>query len=133
MQPIVLDTNILVSALIVQHSIPNRIVRLVGDKLVQVRYSDAILNEYLAVLSRKKFKFRLEDIASIIRGIINAGISVSPTQSITPMTDENDRKFYDVAKSTGSILITGNGKHYPSELFILSPAEFTKVYDEGGQ
>ena len=131
MRPIVLDTNILVSALIVQQSIPNRIVRLAGDKTLQVRYSDGILNEYIAVLSRKKFNFRLDDIANVIKGIINAGISVNPMQGTIPMVDEDDRKFYDVAKSTDSFLITGNGKHYPPEPFILSPAEFIRIYDEG--
>jgi putative PIN family toxin of toxin-antitoxin system len=131
MQSIVLDTNILVSSLIVRQSIPAQIVRLTDAKLLQTRYNDNILSEYTAVLSRKKFNFRLEDIASVIQGIINAGISVSPIQSTIPMPDESDRKFYDVAKSAGSILITGNGKHYPSEPFILSPTDFIRMYQQG--
>jgi putative PIN family toxin of toxin-antitoxin system len=129
MSPVVLDTNILVSALIVRQSIPGWIVRLTGDKLLQTRYSGAVLREYIAVLSRKRFNFRPEDIATVTKGIMNAGILVSPVQSTIPMPDESDRKFYDAAKSTGSILITGNSKHYPKERFIVSPAEFIRIYE----
>ncbi|MDR2258925.1 MAG: putative toxin-antitoxin system toxin component, PIN family [Treponema sp.] len=128
MLSIVLDTNILVSALLVRQSIPDRIVRLAGNKIFQTRYSDDILREYIAVLSRKKFNFRLEDIERIITGIMNAGMPVNPVPSACFMADEADRKFYDAAQTAGAILITGNGKHYPSEPFIFSPAEFMRRY-----
>ena len=41
-----------------------------------------------------------------------------------PMPDETDRIFYDTAKASGAILITGNLKHFPSEPFIMKSAEF---------
>jgi hypothetical protein len=44
------------------------------------------------------------------------------------MPDETDRKFYDVAKATDAILITGNTKHYPNEPFVLTPAAFVQRY-----
>jgi len=53
--PIVLDTNILVSALISTGGLPARIIGLVKSRSVQTRYSDAILAEYGTVLSRPKF------------------------------------------------------------------------------
>jgi hypothetical protein len=40
------------------------------------------------------------------------------------MIHEDDRIFYDTAKHSGSILVTGNLKHYPKEAFILAPTEF---------
>jgi predicted nucleic acid-binding protein len=43
------------------------------------------------------------------------------------MPDEEDRKFYNVAKSSGAFLITGNIKHFPPESFIVTPADFLKV------
>jgi putative PIN family toxin of toxin-antitoxin system len=130
MLSIVLDTNILVSALLVRRSVPDWIVRLAGNKIFQTRYSDDILREYIAVLSGKKFNFRLEDIARVITGIIHAGTPVNPVRSAFFMADEADRKFYDAAQATGSMLITGNGKHYPPEPFILSPAAFIRKYGE---
>jgi len=40
------------------------------------------------------------------------------------MTDETDRVFYDTAKASGAILITGNIRHYPAMPFIMTPADF---------
>jgi predicted nucleic acid-binding protein len=40
------------------------------------------------------------------------------------MTDETDRKFFDVAKACEAVLITGNRKHYPQDPLIITPAEF---------
>jgi hypothetical protein len=40
------------------------------------------------------------------------------------MPDEDDRVFYDVARTDEVILITGNKKHYPTSPQILSPAEY---------
>jgi len=39
-------------------------------------------------------------------------------------SDEDDRIFYDTAKSANAVLVTGNKKHYPDESFIMTPAEF---------
>ena len=40
------------------------------------------------------------------------------------MIDEDDRIFYDTAKTAKAYLITGNKKHYPQENFIFTPADF---------
>jgi hypothetical protein len=40
------------------------------------------------------------------------------------MPDEDDRVFYDTAKTAGAYLIPGNTKHFPQEPFILTPAQF---------
>jgi hypothetical protein len=40
------------------------------------------------------------------------------------LPDESDRKFYDVAKATNSLLISGNLKHFPKEPLIMSPVEY---------
>jgi len=125
---IVLDTNVLVSALLVAESFPAQVITLARNRSVQTRYSDAILAEYRTVLSRSKFNFQEEDIQKIINGIIRSGIPVNASLSTVPMPDESDRKFYDVAKDSGAMLITGNTKHYPDEQFILTPAAFVQKY-----
>jgi len=55
---------------------------------------------------------------------------IEPFVSTVFMTDETDRTFYDTAKASDSILITGNIKHYPTEPFIMTPTEF--LTKEGG-
>ena len=125
---IVLDTNILVSALISTGGLPARIIGLVKSRSVQTRYSDAILAEYGTVLSRPKFNFHAEDVQALIAGIIRTGIPADTTPSAVSMADESDRKFYDAAKNSGADLITGNVKHYPDEPFVLTPAFFFQKY-----
>ena len=65
-------------------------------------------------------------------GIINAleagGTVIEPTTSTMPMPDESDRTFYDTAKASGAILVTGNIKHYPDESFIMTPADFLQAF-----
>jgi putative PIN family toxin of toxin-antitoxin system len=124
MPSFVIDTNILVSALIARGSIPHQIIRLIKNSVLQTRYNDAILAEYRDVLLRPKFNFQAEDVQKVVNGIIRAGISVNAVSSTFFMPDESDRKFYDVAKTADAILITGNKKHYPDEPFILTPASF---------
>jgi len=51
-------------------------------------------------------------------------------ESNIPMPDESDRIFYDTAKQSGSILITGNTKHFPDEPFIMTPAEFMRMMED---
>jgi putative PIN family toxin of toxin-antitoxin system len=124
MVSIVIDTNVLVSALIIPGSVPDQVMSMVKNRIAQTRYNNAILAEYWNVLSRPKFNFREEDIQRAVNGIFRAGIIVDAVSSSFPMPDETDRKFYDVAKTAGAMLITGNTKHYPDEPFILAPAAF---------
>ena len=51
---------------------------------------------------------------------------IEPVASTISLPDETDRVFYDTAKSSDSILITGNIKHYPSDEFVMSPSDFLK-------
>jgi len=53
------------------------------------------------------------------------------TASNIPLPDESDRIFYDTAKENGTILITGNTKHYPNEAFIVTPANFLVLLENG--
>jgi putative PIN family toxin of toxin-antitoxin system len=131
MLSIVLDTNVLVSALIIRGSIPDHIIMMIKNRMLQTRYNNAILAEYREVLSRPKFNFRVEDIQRAVSGIIRAGILVDAISNSFPMPDETDRKFYDVAKAANAMLITGNTKHYPNEPFILTPAAFITRCDYG--
>jgi len=52
------------------------------------------------------------------------GTQINPPTSTISLPDETDRIFYDTAKSSEAVLITGNIRHYPEEPFIMTPAEF---------
>ena len=124
MQKVVLDTNILVSAMLSINSNPARVVNMALNRELSVYYNSGILFEYDDVLYRSRFDFNVIKVKNIISTINDSGIELTPDASDFPMIDESDRKFYDLHKAANAILITGNAKHFPKEDLIMSPATF---------
>jgi len=126
--PIVFDTNIIVSALLSKEGSPAKIYRIFLTGALTLIYSPQILEEYQDVLYRPYLQIPHADVDIVINAIRQYGkeVWVMP-QSVGIMPDEDDRVFYDAAKSTGAYLITGNTKHYPCEPFILTPSEFLNL------
>ena len=124
---VVLDTNIIISYALSPRGNPAHIMSLVSSGLIKICYSDTILAEYTELLSRKKFGFSLEKQKDALKAIKEMGTIIEPVPSDIPLPDESDRIFYDLAKETSSILITGNKRHFPDEDFILTPAEFLEL------
>ena len=72
----------------------------------------------------KRVVLDTNDADIVIAAVRQHGEKVMVAPSASPMPDEDDRVFYDTAKTAGAYLITGNSKHYPSEPFILTPSVF---------
>ena len=129
MHKTVIDTNVIISAAITERGNPSKIINLAFDKAFEVYYSAEIFTEYVNVLARPQFNFDTEKQKYFIEGIKRAGILITPYQSDIALPDESDRIFYDTAKESGAILITGNKKHYPADEIIMTPTEFLRLYD----
>lgn len=129
----VIDTNVLVSALLKWNSVPGVIVEqsLVGS-IVPV-LSDAILAEYGEVLHRKKFLFQEEDIRTLLDGIDRRGIFFDPAVLLENPPDPKDGVFYTVTmearKNGEAYLVTGNIKHFPPRPFIVTPREMLTLVE----
>ena len=123
----VLDTNVLVSALLSPLGNPARIYKMFFTGDLGLVYNGSILSEYDDVLHRPYLRIPDEDAAKVINAIKLHGEHVESTPSTFPMTDEDDRAFYDTAKSSDAYLVTGNTRHYPNESFILTPTEFLEL------
>ena len=121
---VVLDTNILVSALWSTKSNPSKIVNMIPNRLIIPHFCDDIFSEYKDVLFRPMFNFNHDDVYKLLELFILFGKTVDVLKSSIALPDESDRVFYDVAKESESILITGNIKHFPYEPFIMTPAIF---------
>jgi uncharacterized protein len=94
MNLIVLDTNVIVSALWNRNGNPAMILKMFFENEIVIFYDKEILNEYNRVLRRSKFKFLEPEINDLLHFIETNGISVSDTEnSIEFMIDESDRKF----------------------------------------
>ena len=126
---IVLDTNVLVSAIWSPGRNASDILNAVFARRFTACYDHRILEEYDRVLHYKKFPFTEWEINSILEPLTKNGISViaDPLPQVS-FTDETDRKFYEVAKFCHALLITGNGKHYPQENDILTMSDFCTRY-----
>ena len=127
MPRVVLDTNILVSALLTPSGNPAKVYKLFLTGILALAYSEEILMEYRDVLHRPRLRIPAGDADTVLDVIRQYGKQVEPIPSIGPMADEDDRIFYDTAKSAGAYLITGNKRHFPDEPFILTPAEFLEL------
>ena len=63
---IILDTNVLVSALLLPESVPSDVLKLVLTGALTIIYDNKILSEYVKVLPREKFKINKLLIEQII-------------------------------------------------------------------
>ncbi|MDR1539274.1 MAG: putative toxin-antitoxin system toxin component, PIN family [Clostridiales bacterium] len=127
MPRVVLDTNILVSALLSPLGNPAKIYRMFLTETLELVFSEDIFTEYEDVLFRPRLRISPVDAETVLAAIRQNGETALPVPSTDAMIDEDDRVFYDAAKSAGAYLITGNTKHYPKEPFVLTPAEFLEL------
>ncbi|MDX9800288.1 MAG: putative toxin-antitoxin system toxin component, PIN family [Spirochaetia bacterium] len=128
---IVLDTNVIISALINPDGIPAQILNLVINGKILFYYDNRILKEYSEVLRRKKFGFEEEWVNTFIDFIKNEGEFVVAEPLKIIFEDEDDKKFFEVAKS-GKVfyLVTGNKKHFPKDKIIVTPKEFMVLFNK---
>lgn len=131
----VIDTNVLVSALLSRHSdgaTVQLLERIFNGNLVPV-YSDAIIQEYWEVLNREKFGFTQEKIKFVLEAILKFGISVDPTPTEEQLPDMKDLPFYEVAmekSSESTYLVTGNLKHFPHRTYIITARQMLDILDQ---
>lgn len=139
----VLDTNVLVSAMFSDASVPGRIVAEALEGDIVPLYNDEILAEYNDVLSREKFKFDRGEVRLLINAIIRRGIPIDagPVEDVVP--DPGDIVFYAVTmekkKTDDAYLVTGNLRHFPKVPFVVTPREMLDILhgipvqaDDGG-
>jgi putative PIN family toxin of toxin-antitoxin system len=126
----VIDTNVLVSALITKNpdAATAKVVRLLLDYGFVPMYDADIIEEYNEVLHRGKLKILPEVADALISYILEHGVEASRANFAEIMPDEDDRVFYEVSLSNeDSFLVTGNLKHYPTSPRVITPAQFVDL------
>jgi putative PIN family toxin of toxin-antitoxin system len=120
----VVDTNVLISALLFKNSVPFRAIEL-AEKQGIILYSEATLNELEQVLNRKKFNkyLSLEDRQVFLLKFISASELVSITEKIAVCRDEKDHKFLELAVSgNANVIVTGD-----LDLLVLNPFQSVEI------
>ena len=95
---VVLDTNVVVSALLTPHGPPGRVLDLVFAGALTVACDDRILDEYAAVLRRPKFGFADHDIMEIVDFLAHMGLAVvaTPLAVLLPDGDDHEASIMEV-------------------------------------
>ena len=122
---LVIDTNIIVSALLSEDSKAFQVLSDALDGKYTVLISEEIFLEYHDVLHRDKFGFDEEIICFLLTWFKENAVWIEVSKSDIPMKDEKDRVFYDLAKSCKARLVTGNIKHYPVDELVTALWELT--------
>lgn len=133
---VVIDTNVLVSALITrnENSPTVKILRFLSESQIIPVYSSEIIKEYYEVLKRDKFRLPENVIFDLLNDIISNGYEVKDIAEVKEqMPDPKDVVFYAVTMSASNkdtLLVTGNGKHFPIKPFVVTPAELVSLMED---
>ena len=131
----VLDTKVLVSAMLKTGSVPGHVVAeaLKGD-IIPVLNGD-ILTEYEDVLNRPKFRFDKRDVKILLDELKKRAVYSDYGLIEDEIPDPKDVIFYAVLmekrKEDDAYLVTGNIKHFPLRTYIVTPRELLDIIEEG--
>ena len=126
---VVLDTNVVISALLSPHRAPAQVLDLVlaGDLTALV--DDRITAEYRAVARRPRFGFAAVDVDRVLDALEALAEHVTAAPLDVTFPDPDDLPFLEVAVAgRADMLVTGNARHFvPSRgahaVAIRSPRE----------
>ncbi|HYA23397.1 MAG TPA: putative toxin-antitoxin system toxin component, PIN family [Terriglobales bacterium] len=128
---VVVDTNVLVSRLLLPQSIPAQAVRRALDSTLL--FSEATMNELADVLSRAKFDpyIARRDREQFVRELCTIGEFVPIIQLVRDCPDPSDNKFLEVAlNGRADPILTGDADllalHPWRKIAIVTPAEYLK-------
>ena len=135
MTKIILDTNVIVSALI-KSDTPPALILSSYVPFCELCLSEIIFSEYETVLARPKFRSfptfydRAKQVLTLLQQI---GTFYTPDQKINYITDEADNRFLELAIiAQADYLITGNTNDFNFTVFentkIVTPSEFINSF-----
>jgi uncharacterized protein len=128
----VLDTNVVVSALLRLDSPPGLVLRLALDGRVRCFISEALLAEYEDVLGRTELNLSVGVTKTTLRRIRRTFTTVVPARRVVVSSDSEDNKVLECAlEARADYIVTGNLRHFPTrfqDIRILAPRDFLAIY-----
>ncbi|MCY3839357.1 MAG: putative toxin-antitoxin system toxin component, PIN family [Gammaproteobacteria bacterium] len=130
---VVLDTNVMVSALLSPHGPPAAILRSVLAEQVMLAYDARILTEYRDVLTRGRLRLDQDRVDGVLGFVETYGELVVAEPLVLDLPHMADAMFVEVAVA-GRVdgLVTGNLRHFPAEsvgsVRVISPRSFLDDY-----
>jgi len=128
----VIDTNVLVSAMISSAGNEALLLMAINQGLVTPYFSPEILNEYRDVLLRPRFGFPAKEVDALLDMLRRRGNLLDQVPVTHASPDPDDDKFIACALAgEADFLVTGNKRHFPQTLpagaSIVNAAELLEV------
>ncbi|MFC1659781.1 putative toxin-antitoxin system toxin component, PIN family [Pseudomonadota bacterium] len=132
----VIDCNVIISAGLNDGNCRNLIFKVIQNHKNYI--SKEIVDEYVEVISRKKFKKYYKYMLELITIIVEAStiIDIADYKSKkTQLPDKKDEMYLVTAvKSKTNYIITGNIKHFPERKYnkveVITPKEFLEIINK---
>ena len=121
---VVFDTNVLVSALLFEHSIPAQAI-FATIEAGEFLMSEELVNEVNEILQRKKFEryVSAEQREEFLIALVQSSELIEITETIAVCRDPKDNYLLELAVSGGAqVIVTGD-----SDLLILNPFQEIKI------
>ncbi|MYN64613.1 MAG: putative toxin-antitoxin system toxin component, PIN family [Acidobacteria bacterium] len=132
---VVVDTNVLVAGLLSATGPPGWIVEAALCGYIEPVFDMAIRQEYEEVLRRSELGLTPSRVDDLLAAVDTFGMQVvgaAPWSAGLP--DPDDAPFLAVAAATGSVVVTGNLRHYPPrgrrDVVVLTPRQFVDLVGE---
>jgi uncharacterized protein len=126
----VVDTNVVVSAMITSRGNEALLLRAIHRGWVEPCFSEEILKEYFEVLQRPKFGFATKEVEALLAMMRRQGRLIGSVAPARMSPDPDDDKFIVCALAARArFLVTGNKKHFPEmrSFMIVSAGELLDV------
>jgi len=124
---VVIDTNVLVSALLTRDGTCGQVIQLAYQKLITWQIDRRILDEYQGILLRPKFRMVPEDVFEAVDMILWCAEFVAALPLNVTLPDNSDLPFLEVAHASEAVLVTGNTRHFPKRFCkgvpVLTPRQ----------
>ena len=127
----VIDTNVLVSAMLKWSSVPGNIIEFAFSGVIIPVLNERIVSEYREVLMREKFHLTKEIVDDVIQALEDQGEYIDTDNMDYELLDPKDVVFYAIVmekrKEEDTYLVTGNIKHFPQVSYVVTPKEMLDV------
>lgn len=134
---VVIDTNVLFSAVFKRVGFPAQILDLVARGILAPCLSDAILAEYLDVLARPVLRPHAARARRLLELMAAFAVRVIPTQTLPLCSDRDDNRFLECAVAAeAEYLVTGNIRHFPKDykpVSIVTPRQLLERLIAGAE
>lgn len=128
---VVLDTNIIISALLQPLGLPAQVFLLAVGGAIQLCVSGNVYAEYEEVIRRPRFRLTENVIAVMLAAIREKGLWVRPMEAIRACADPDDDIFLECAQAArAAYVVTGNLRDFPASWHntqIVTARRFLKI------